>query len=123
MIMPGRFAKGENGCRGVPVELHGKGGFTLSRSDFVPAYLKTYESGQLKQKVETALQLLHSCKACPRECAVNLMDQYHPAHQAEREPQYAEINRRISDSEFSQAVKHATAAGLWRLDARWLAFS
>ena len=49
---------------------------------------------------------------------VNLMDQYHPAHKAETEPQFAAINRRLSRSEFSQAVEFAGAAGLWRLDSR-----
>ncbi len=47
---------------------------------------------------------------------VNLMDQYRPAHQAETEPQFAEINRRVSRAEFRQAEELATAAGLWRLD-------
>ncbi len=49
---------------------------------------------------------------------LNLMDQYHPAHKAETEPQFAEINRRLSRSEFRQAVEAAAAAGLWRLDSR-----
>ena len=47
------------------------------------------------------------------------MDQYHPAHKAETEAPFAEINRRITDGEFSQALEHARAAGLWRLDTRW----
>jgi putative pyruvate formate lyase activating enzyme len=50
---------------------------------------------------------------------VNLMDQYHPAHQAETEPQFSEINRRLSRPEFQLALAHADEAGLWRLDARW----
>ena len=52
---------------------------------------------------------------------VNLMDQYRPAHKAETEPQFAEINRRLSRAEFSQAIERANAAGLWRLDSRRLA--
>jgi putative pyruvate formate lyase activating enzyme len=51
---------------------------------------------------------------------VNLMEQYHPAHKAETEPQFAEINRRLAGSEFNRAVELAGAAGLWRLDARRL---
>jgi putative pyruvate formate lyase activating enzyme len=43
---------------------------------------------------------------------VNLMDQYHPAHKAEREPQFAEINRRLSHAEFSRAMELAGDAGL-----------
>ncbi len=49
---------------------------------------------------------------------LNLMDQYHPAHKAETEPQYFAINRRLFRSEFEQAVEMARKAGLWRLDSR-----
>ena len=49
---------------------------------------------------------------------VNLMDQYHPAHRVETDPGFAAINRRLTRSEFRQAIQHAAAAGLWRLDAR-----
>jgi putative pyruvate formate lyase activating enzyme len=49
---------------------------------------------------------------------VNLMDQYHPAHKAEAEPQFSEINRRLSRPEFRQALAYAEEVGLWRLDAR-----
>jgi len=49
---------------------------------------------------------------------VNLMDQYQPAHKAETEPQFADINRRLSHSEFNRAVEMAGATGLWRLDSR-----
>ena len=50
---------------------------------------------------------------------VNVMDQYYPAHKAETEPRFAEINRRPSDHEFCSALKLARDAGLWRLDTRW----
>ena len=50
---------------------------------------------------------------------VNLMDQYHPAHKAETDPQFSEINWCLSGPEFSQALACAEEAGLWRLDARW----
>jgi putative pyruvate formate lyase activating enzyme len=49
---------------------------------------------------------------------LNLMDQYRPAHRAETDPQFAGINRRPSRTEFNEAVGLASAAGLWRLDAR-----
>jgi putative pyruvate formate lyase activating enzyme len=49
---------------------------------------------------------------------VNLMDQYHPAFKAETEPQFLDINRRLSPAEFRQALAYAEKAGLWRLDAR-----
>jgi hypothetical protein len=47
------------------------------------------------------------------------MDQYYPAHKAETEPRFAPINRRVQEGELAQALEHARAAGLWRLDTRW----
>ena len=50
---------------------------------------------------------------------VNVMDQYYPAHKAETEPRFSEINRGISADEFCGAIELARAAGLWRFDTRW----
>jgi putative pyruvate formate lyase activating enzyme len=53
----------------VPAAVHGDGRFLLRRRDFIPAYLKTYEEGRLKEKVEEALSHLGpSCRVCPRLC-------------------------------------------------------
>jgi putative pyruvate formate lyase activating enzyme len=50
-------------------------GATSSRSEtFEPAYLRTYASGELGERVERALKLLHACTACPRSCKVNRME-------------------------------------------------
>ena len=50
--------------------------FVTSRDDFVPAYVETYESGTLKEKVEAVLEELRSCRVCPRDCDVDrLADQ------------------------------------------------
>ena len=57
--------------------------------------------------------------ALSRDTYVNVMNQYYPAHKAETEPRFAQINRRLHDSEFEQALEHARRAGLWRLDRRW----
>tara|TARA_Y100000310_G_scaffold232797_1_gene235647 strand:- start:1701 stop:2669 length:969 start_codon:yes stop_codon:yes gene_type:complete len=38
-----------------------------------PAYLETYESGLLRQKVEEGLEMLAECRVCPRDCEVNRM--------------------------------------------------
>jgi len=43
------------------------------------------------------------------------MDQYRPAHRAH---QYPELDRRISQAEYQQAVRRAQEAGLRRLDER-----
>lgn len=58
----------------VPRELHGDGRFLLPRRDFVPAYLRTYEEGRLREKVEQARELLRSCTVCPRDCRVNRLE-------------------------------------------------
>ena len=53
----------------IPPEVHGNGRFVIPRREFVPAYLKTYEEGRLKEKVEEALSHLGpSCRVCPRLC-------------------------------------------------------
>ncbi|MBI2925438.1 MAG: radical SAM protein [Verrucomicrobia bacterium] len=55
----------------VPVELHGEGRFVRPRREFVPAYLRTFEEGRLKTKVEQAVESLHSCRVCPRDCQID----------------------------------------------------
>jgi putative pyruvate formate lyase activating enzyme len=57
-----------------PAELHGNGRFVLARRDFAPAYLKTFEEGKLREKVEQAVASLRSCKVCPRDCEVNRLE-------------------------------------------------
>jgi putative pyruvate formate lyase activating enzyme len=54
-----------------------------------------------------------------RNTYVNVMDQYYPAHKAETEPRFTEINRGVSDDEFCGALEIARNAGLWRFDTRW----
>jgi len=55
----------------VPFEVHGGGRFLVRRKDFVPAYLRTYEAGHLKEKVEEAIEALRSCNLCPRNCRID----------------------------------------------------
>ena len=40
-------------------------------SSFIPSYIKTYEKGLFKRKIEEAYRLLKSCVLCPRKCRVN----------------------------------------------------
>jgi putative pyruvate formate lyase activating enzyme len=54
-----------------------------------------------------------------RDTYVNVMDQYYPAHKAETNPRFANINRHLDESEIEEALEYARAAGLWRLDTRW----
>ena len=39
-----------------------------------PVYLETHASGMLARKVEEALDALAECRLCPRDCAVNRLD-------------------------------------------------
>ncbi len=45
--------------------------FRLKRSEFEPAYVRLFESGELAQRVEQALEALGDCTLCPRDCHVN----------------------------------------------------
>jgi putative pyruvate formate lyase activating enzyme len=58
----------------VPVELSGHGRFVLSRKDFTPAYLRTFEEGLLQERVELALEALRSCRVCPRDCEIDRLN-------------------------------------------------
>jgi len=42
--------------------------------DYEPVALKTHREGLLRPKVDAALQELESCKVCPRNCAVNRLN-------------------------------------------------
>jgi len=46
---------------------------------------------------------------------INLMDQYHPAYNANQHPK---LKRRISHQEYDEAIRMAHEAGLYRLDGR-----
>lgn len=61
-------------ARGIPEEVHGGGRFVIPARDFVPAYVKTYEDGRLRAKVEEAIEALRSCTLCPRDCKVNRLE-------------------------------------------------
>lgn len=60
--------------REIPVVVHGDGRFVDRRSEFVPVYLRTYEEGRLREKVEEALEALRDCTLCPRDCHVNRIE-------------------------------------------------
>lgn len=60
----------------MPRAIHGEGRFRLRGRGFVPAYLASYESGALKEKIEEALESLRSCTLCPRNCEVDRWERY-----------------------------------------------
>ena len=45
--------------------------FVRPGQEFVPAYVETYESGELRRKVDEARAALASCRVCPRDCDVD----------------------------------------------------
>ncbi len=55
----------------TPFELNGGGRFTLSRQDFVPAYVKAFEEGVLHERAQQAIEALRSCRVCPRDCEID----------------------------------------------------
>ena len=57
--------------RSIPAEVGGDGRFVVPAREFVPAYLATYETGRLREKVEEALEALRACRLCPRDCEVD----------------------------------------------------
>jgi putative pyruvate formate lyase activating enzyme len=40
-------------------------------SDFEPAYLKLYQTGELKERADELWAIMESCRLCPRRCGVN----------------------------------------------------
>ena len=48
--------------------------FRHKRSEFEPAYLRLYESGELARRVGRALAALADCTLCPRDCHVNRLE-------------------------------------------------
>jgi putative pyruvate formate lyase activating enzyme len=44
---------------------------TVDISEFQPAYMALYESGELHRRVKRAVDSLESCRVCPRDCKVN----------------------------------------------------
>ena len=60
--------------RELPAEVHGDGRFVTPAREFVPVYLRTYEEGRLKLKVDEALEALQCCTLCPRNCRVNRLE-------------------------------------------------
>jgi putative pyruvate formate lyase activating enzyme len=55
----------------IPVEVDGGGRFLTPSREFVPAYLPTWESGRLREKIDEALEALRACTLCPRNCEID----------------------------------------------------
>jgi putative pyruvate formate lyase activating enzyme len=46
----------------------------MQRRNFTPAYLRLFESGELKQRLKSALAELKVCRLCPRDCEVDRLN-------------------------------------------------
>ncbi|HSF18790.1 MAG TPA: radical SAM protein [Vicinamibacteria bacterium] len=43
--------------------------------EFTPAYLECHASGELRRRVERGLEMLKSCRVCPRDCDVDRLSE------------------------------------------------
>jgi putative pyruvate formate lyase activating enzyme len=50
------------------------GSIAAERTNFQPAYLRLWQSGELTRRVELGLQKLADCTLCPRNCHVNRLE-------------------------------------------------
>ncbi|HEB74330.1 MAG TPA: radical SAM protein, partial [Candidatus Desulfofervidus auxilii] len=41
---------------------------------YIPSYIKASSTGELKQKIKLAYEILKKCTLCPRECKVNRLE-------------------------------------------------
>ena len=57
----------------VPMQSNMKS-FQIRSEDFEPAYIKLFHSGELFRRSRRALSLLANCKVCPRDCAVDRLN-------------------------------------------------
>lgn len=48
--------------------------FLIRSDEFEPAYLTLYRSGELQERVKKAVAGLADCRACPRDCGVNRLE-------------------------------------------------
>jgi putative pyruvate formate lyase activating enzyme len=48
--------------------------FFISRKSFEPAYLKLHQTGELQWRAAEAIRSLEVCRACPRQCEVNRLE-------------------------------------------------
>ena len=48
--------------------------FLISGEAFEPAYMALFRSGELQRRVEAAVAGLDACRACPRDCGVNRLE-------------------------------------------------
>ncbi len=62
--------------RKIPDEIDGNGRFLIPRRGFTPAYLRSYETGSLKEKIDESLECLRSCTLCPRNCEIDRWEKY-----------------------------------------------
>ena len=57
----------------VPMEKNMKS-FQIRSENFEPAYIKLFHSGELFRRSRQALRSLANCKVCPRDCAVDRLN-------------------------------------------------
>jgi putative pyruvate formate lyase activating enzyme len=71
----------------------------------------------MPEKVAGTREIMHFLAGLSRDIYVNIMPQYRPDGKVS-DKVYGELNRRISASEYEEAMQVAHQAGLWRLQER-----
>ena len=66
-------------------------------STFTPAYLPLFRSGELHRRVQDSLAGLKECRVCPRDCAVNRLEDKTAACHTGR---YAQVAKRAWNHQF-----------------------
>jgi putative pyruvate formate lyase activating enzyme len=64
---------------------------------YVPSYLQLYKEGQLLKNVEKAFQLLKECSLCPRQCAVDRLNNEKGVCQTGRKAKVASYNAHFGE--------------------------
>jgi putative pyruvate formate lyase activating enzyme len=58
----------------LPPEVAGDGRFVVPSRHFVPTYLRSWEEGRLREKIEAGVDALRECTLCPRNCGVDRLE-------------------------------------------------
>jgi putative pyruvate formate lyase activating enzyme len=73
--------------------------FLIDRDGYEPAYMMLYRSGELQERVETAVAGLAECRVCPRDCGVNRLENETAVCQSGRYAVVASYNPHLGEED------------------------
>ena len=73
--------------------------FLIDRDGYEPAYMMLYRSGELQERVETAVAGLADCRVCPRNCGVNRLENETAVCQSGRYAVVASYNPHLGEED------------------------